>query len=206
MFVFTVSVLSLAGCGGAGGVGHALYSKNLGKEKIIDRSDNKPNWIKKGAVFIKHGTMYAVGTLTDAPNLSMGMRVAQKRAQVVIVESLKEHLQATYSEAAEGLGIDQLDLQTMTFSSAEAVVTGFFPSDQYYEKKQSLGLGGTFYKYDCYALIEITQENYLKALDGALNGYKKKAVLSDDFRKKVDSREKDFFEKDRLINNVTEPQ
>ncbi|HPR90840.1 MAG TPA: hypothetical protein PLD93_05360, partial [Synergistaceae bacterium] len=117
-----------------GGVGHGLYMKKMGKEKVVEKSGGKPDWVKRGAVFIKGGVLYSVGSLTDSPNLSMGMRVAHKRAQAIIVESLKLHLQSTFREAAEGLNIDQLDIQTMIFSSAEAIVSGFFPNDQYYEE------------------------------------------------------------------------
>lgn len=197
-----VFVVLLAGCGSMGGVGHGLAMKKVGKEKVVEKSGSKPDWVKHGSVFIKHGVMYAVGSLTDSPNLSMGMRVAHKRAQAILVESMKEHLQSTFREAAEGLNINQLDVQTMIFSSAEAVVTGFFPTDQYSEKKQSLGMGGTTYKYDCYALTEITQENYMKALDGVLNGYQQKPAISEEFKKKVDAREEKFFQKDDVINNL----
>jgi len=69
-------------------------------------------------------------------------------------------------------------------------------------KKESLGFSGTGYKYDCYALTEITMENYLKALDGALNGYQKKQTLSKEFRAKVDAKEEEFFQRDRVINSV----
>lgn len=196
------TLVALAGCSSAGGVGHGLYMKKMGKEKVVEKSGSKPDWVKRGSVFIKHGVLYAVGSLTDSPNLSMGMRVAHKRAQAILVESMKEHLQTTFREAAEGLNINQLDVQTMTFSTAEAVVTGFFPSDQYSEKKESLGMSGTAYKYDCYALTEITQENYMKALDGVLNGYQNKGI-SEAFRNKVDAREEEFFQKDRAMNGTT---
>lgn len=197
-----VLVVFLFSACSTGGVGHGLYMKKMGKEKVVEKSGGKPDWVKRGSVFIKGGVLYSVGSLTDSPNLSMGMRVAHKRAQAIIVESLKLHLQSTFREAAEGLNIDQLDIQTMIFSSAEAIVSGFFPNDQYYEKKESLGFSGTGYKYDCYALTEITMENYLKALDGALNGYQKKQVLSEEFRAKVDAKEEEFFQRDRVVNSV----
>lgn len=188
---------------GMGGVGRGLAVKNAGREKIVEKNGSRPDWAIEKPMFVKDGILYASGMFTDAPNLSMGLIAANKRAQANVVDSLKEHLQRTYREASEGMRIDQIDFQHMIFTSSEAIVGGFFVNKNYYEKKEVRTSTGIQYKYDCYALAEITGENYLKTLDGVLNGYQNRGVISEEFRKKVDAREEEFFQKDRVLNNLT---
>ena len=189
------------GCG-HGGVGRGLSMKNMGKEKTVEKSGSTPEWAIKKPMFIKDGILYSSGNMTGIPNLSSGLIAANKRAQANIVDSLKEHLQRTFREATEGLDINQTDMQHMIFSSSEAIVSGFFVNEQYYEKKEVQTPTGVAYKYDCYALAEVTQENYFKALDGVLNGYQKKGVISEEFRRKVDQKETEFFKRDQELNVV----
>lgn len=204
IFLFIVTIIFLAGCA-SNGVGRSLTLKNAGKEKIVERSDRKrPGWAIEKPMWVKKGVLYSSGMFTDAPNLSRGLAIANKNARANIVDSMREHLQHTFTAASEGLGIDQMEVQEMTFSSSEAIASGFFINQHYYEKKQVRGPTGITYKYDCFALSEITEANYLKALDGVLNGYQKKGI-SKEFREKVNKREEEFFQKDSILSNLAQP-
>ena len=179
------------------GVGHGLSMKNMGKEKVVEKNGSRPDWAIDKPMYTKDGILYAGGMFTDAPNLSKGLMVANKQAQAKIVESIRTKLRNDFTYASEGLDIDQTMLeQILNTTTNEMIVSGFFQNKQYYEKKEVQGLSGFSYKYDCYALAEITKENYMKALDDAFN--KNKNDVSEAFRQKVEKRQEEFFNKEAL--------
>lgn len=194
--------LILAGCG-HGGVGRGLAVKNMGKEKVVEKSGSRPDWAIEKPMYTKDGILYASGMFSDAPNLSKGLQIANKQAQAKIIESIRLRLRNDFTYASEGLETNQTILeQILNSTTDEMVVSGFFQNKQYYEKKEVMGPSGIAYKYDCYALAEITKENYLKALDDAFN--KNKGGVSEAFRKKVEQRQEEFFNKNTEVIATSE--
>lgn len=200
--LLVVCLIIFTGCA-SDGVGRGLTLKNAGKEKIVEQNGSRPDWAIEKPMYTKDNILYASGMFTDAPNLSKGLMVANKQAQAKIVESIRLRLRNDFTYASEGLDINQTMLeQILNTTTDEMVVSGFFQNKQYYEKKEVQGPSGVSYKYDCYALAEITKENYMKALDDALN--KNKGDISESFRKKVEKRQEEFFNKNGEVSETKE--
>ena len=183
-----------AGCGGgAGGVGYGLSIKKLGKEKIVERSGKRPDWAFDKPMYVKHGVLYASGFFSDAPNLGKGLEVATKLAQAKMAESIRMRLKDDFTYASEGLDVSSTMLERILNTTTEEMyIRGFFQNKLYYEKKQVLTPGGNAYRYDCWALVEITRDNYMDAVNGGI-GANLSGAVSEDFREKVDERQRIFF-------------
>ncbi len=185
-------VVFVVGSCATGGVGYRMTNKNLGKEKIVESNGKRPDWAIDKPMFVENHVLYASAIFSDAPNLSKGLMVANKLAQTKIVESIRTRLRNDFTYASEGLTVEQGVLeQILTTTTDEMIVSGFFQNKQYYEKKEVVGPSGFTYTYDCYALAEITKENYMKALDESFA--KNSTGVSEAFRKKVENRQRDFF-------------
>lgn len=186
-------VLLAAGCASGGGVGYGLAMKKMGKEKIVEKNGKRPDWAFDRPMFMKHSVLYASGFFSDAPNLGKGLEVATKLAQAKMAESIRMRLKDDFTYASEGLSVEATVLERILNTTTEEIVMrGFFQNKLYYEKKQVLTPGGTGYRYDCFALVEITRDNYMDAVNGAINGNLSGAV-SEQFREKVDERQRLFF-------------
>lgn len=188
---FCAAVLLAYGC--AGGVGRGLSVKDLGKEKVVERSGSRPKWAFDEPMYVRGGILYASALFSDAPNLGKGLHIATKLAQAKIIESISLRLRDDFTYASEGLDIDSTMVERiLNATTEEIVVNGFFQNKLYYEKKKVMTHAGWKMKYDCFALIELTKENYLAAVDRAINGNLKDPV-SQAFREKVDERQRIFF-------------
>ncbi len=200
--------LLFAGCASTGGVGHGLTPKNLGKEKIVEKSGSRPDWAFDRPMYVKGGIVYSSGFFSDAPNLGKGLEVATKLAQAKMAESIRMRLKDDFTYASEGLDVDSTMLERiLNTTTDEMVVRGFFQNKLYYEKKQVMTPTGIKYRYDCFALAEITRENYMDAVNRAI-GTNISGTVSAAFRKKVDERQRSFFrlgEKEEAIDKTEEP-
>ncbi len=195
IFAFTL-LLSFAvassGCGG-GGVGYGYIPKKFGKEKVVEKSGKRPNWAFDRPMFVKNGIMYASGMFSDAPNLSKGLDIATKLAQAKLAESLQMRSRDDFTYASEGTSVDATMVERiLNTTTEELMIRGFFQTQLYYEKKETLGAGGTVYKYDCYALAEISQANYAEARNAAINKNLPPSI-SEEFKNKVNERQRDFL-------------
>ena len=190
---FVAAVFS-AGCGGGmGGVGYGMAPKKFGKEKIVERSGPRPKWAFENTTFVKNGVFYASGFFSDAPNLSKGLEVATVLAQASLAKSIRTRLKDDLTYASEGIGIDATTLERIINTTTdEMTIRGFFQNKLHYEKKEVLGMAGTGYKYDCFALVEITAANYKAAQDEAI-GRNLKGNVSEQFQEKIDERQRIFF-------------
>lgn len=184
-----------AGCAG-GGVGRGLSVKNLGKEKLVEKSGSRPKWAFERPMYVKGGILYASAAFTDVPNLGKGLHIATKLAQAKIIESIQVRLKDDFTYASEGLDIESTIVERILNSTTEEIiVNGLFQNQLYYEKKMVLTQSGWKVRYDCYALIEISKENYLVAVDRAISG-NLHGPVSKQFREKVDERQRMFFRLD----------
>lgn len=187
------AALVLAGCASGGGVGYGLAAKNLGKEKIVEKNGGRPDWAFDRPMFVKNGVLYASGLFSDAPNLGKGLEVATKLAQAKMAESIKMRLKDDFTYASEGLDVEATMLERiLNTTTDELTMRGLFQNKLYYEKKQVGTPGGIRYRYDCFALVEITRDNYMAAVNGAINANMNGAV-SEEFKEKVDERQRLFF-------------
>ena len=185
--------LVLTACGG-GSVSRGMHVKNLGKEKIVNTSGNKPDWTFQKPMFVDNGVLYVSGMFTDAPNLGKGLHLADTLARAKVAKMLRDRLQDDMNYASEGLDVDSTVFERiLTSSTDEIVLNGIFQNSQYYEKKQVITLSGTVYRYDCFALIEMPQERYLAMLDNIMKEQSGKGGVSDTFREKIEARQREFF-------------
>lgn len=190
--IFAAAAFS-AGCASGGGVGYGLSMKKLGKEKVVEKSGSRPDWAFDKPMYVKNGILYASGFFSDAPNLGKGLEVATKLAQAKMAESIRMRLKDDFTYASEGLDVSSTMLERILNTTTEEIVMrGFFQNKLYYEKKQVMTPGGTAYRYDCFALVEITRDNYMDAVNGGI-GANLSGAVSEQFREKVDERQRLFF-------------
>jgi len=194
------TVFLFTGCASSGGVGYGLASKNLGKEKVIEKSGSRPDWAYDRPMFVKNGILYASGFFSDAPNLGKGLEVATKLAQAKMAESIRTRLKDDFTYASEGLDVEATVLERiLNATTDELTMRGLFQNKLYYEKKQVMTPYGLKYRYDCYALVEITRDNYMAAVKDSISS-NMTGVVSEASRKTLDERQRLFFrlgEKDK---------
>ena len=160
--IFPIMMLLVCSCGSA--------QLGNGSDKVVSRSGARPKWVFERPVFSAGGNIYASGMLTDAPNLGRGLEVAAKLAQMKIVESMRLWAIDKMRYSERGLDISETDMERTFKTTTEAIMlSGLAHSRYYYEKKRASSAFGAAYRYDCFALVEISYADYLKALRGALS-------------------------------------
>jgi hypothetical protein len=191
--LLAAAVITTGCASSVGGVGYGLAPKKVGKEKIVERSGKRPEWAFENTMFVKNGILYASGFFSDAPNLGKGLEVATKLAQAKMAESIRMRLKDDFTYASEGLSVESTMLERiLNTTTEEMVIRGFFQNRLHYEKKSVRTTAGTEYRYDCFALVEITAENYQAAVDDAI-GRNMSGTVSESFRGKVEERQRAFF-------------
>lgn len=187
-------MLCIVSCSG-GSVSRSMAVKNLGKEKVVKTSGSIPDWAFDKPMFVKNGVLYVSGMFTDAPNLGKGLHLSDALARAKIAKSLRERLRDDLTYASEGLEVENTALERiLTSSTDEIVLNGIFQNSQHYEKKQVQTLSGIAYRYDCFTLIEMPQAAYLAMLDKVIKGQNGKPGVTEEFRAKVDARQRAFFD------------
>jgi len=160
--IFPIMLLLVCSCGSV--------QLGNGSEKVVSRSGARPKWVLERPVFSAGGNIYASGMLTDAPNLGRGLEVAAKLAQMKLVESMRLWAIDKMRYSERGLDISETDMERTFKTTTEAIMlSGLAHSRYYYEKKRASSAFGAAYRYDCFALVEISYANYLKALKSALS-------------------------------------
>lgn len=185
-FIFVVSCSS-------GGIVPTNYSGKGGKEKVVQRSGVRPNWLFERPMFVQNGNFYASGMFTDAPNLGKGLEIAAKLAQAKMVESLRLQLEESFKYASEGIDLPDTVVKHVVDAATGAItVKGMARNKYYYEKKQSSSAFGTVYRYDCFALVELSYDNYRKATVSAIE-HELSGPVAEKIIQKIDDREREVY-------------
>lgn len=137
---------------------------------VVSTSGARPKWAFDRPMYSANGNVYASGMFTDAPNLGKGLDVAAKLAEIKLVESMRLWLIDRFNYVSTGIDISDTALNRVVSSTTDInLVNGLAHSKYYYEKRVSGSALGPAYRYDCFALVEISFGNYMKAVKSVAN-------------------------------------
>jgi len=181
IYLFLLVLIFIFGCSS---------SKEIGSERIVDRSaDKKPDWIKQGSV--KKDSLYCfTGEITKAIDRSFGMHQAYASGMIQVIRSLEKNINGLTGLTGTGVNKEEGDIGTYTsFGVAEKnkslTISGVFNPETYWEKEEITKNTGVSYYYNCYSLLTISLDDYNKAIKGTLEIAKKKA--QDDNNQKAET-------------------
>lgn len=197
--VFIISLLIQA-CSSSPKTGlDKVVADNIGQEKIISRIDDlssRPSWLQEQTPFrIEGGKVLSMGsTVIPADhNLSAAYRIAENNSKALISHSIEQRLDFVFQNAEEGTSLGANQAQYIGAEASKLTTNSLRPSKRYWEKVAIVGQGGeTTVQYRVFALSELPEEDFKKAILDSIRKNQGKQGISTEFAKKVDKHWDNF--------------
>jgi hypothetical protein len=167
-------VLGLLHFGGCSG------SSEVGSEKSVEKSKSQPEWIDKPT--IEDGdNIFVTGEITQAKDRSFGMNQAYADGVRKLMNMMQNAVKTQSSLVMRGNNMADDDIGKFSefavgWVSDTKNISGVKNPDSFWEKFEKKTVSGVTYYYNCYSRLKLTKADYNKALEGAYNQMKKKAV------------------------------
>ena len=155
------------------------------EERIVERSrEFRPDWILT-PISIQEGLLSFSGGVEGRADFSLALRQARGEVIKNIITGIKSKVQREFSDAARELGISDEELSELLTETVGKMMDiyqmhGVKPKETYYEKVERPTDEGVEYFYNCYQLVELTEEEYIEWRDGALKSIKDRAKAEND--------------------------
>lgn len=153
----------------------------VGKERIIQTSGKKGDWVSSEVSFFEKDKMlFFRGQVSKVNDLTMGLRQAEAEAKKRMVGKIAELVQAEFTTYAIGANMSEYDrgnfvADGIAWVSEKVQITGSVPFKSYWEKVEITKDYGIEYAYNVYTLLQIPKKDYNKARNRAINGLFEKA-------------------------------
>jgi len=169
--LLVIGLLSWAGCSG---------SSEIGSEKTIDKSGSQPEWLLKPTIE-EDDFILVTGEITQAKDRSFGMNQAYADGLRKLMNMMQNKVKTQSSLAMSGNNMNESDIGKYSefavgWVSDTKNISGIKNPDSYWEKIEKKTAEGVSYYYNCYSQLRVTRVDYNKALEGAYNEMKKKAM------------------------------
>lgn len=153
--------------------------KEVGSEKIVDKSGSTPSWINT-PTSDNGDFIFVTGELTKATDRSFGMNQAYADGVRKLMNTMQNDVKTQSSLALRGANIDDGDVGrfsefAVAWISDTYKIASVQNPETYWEKVEVKTLSGVKYNFNCYSLLKISRKDYNKALEGAYNDMMKKA-------------------------------
>ncbi|MDH5662009.1 MAG: hypothetical protein OEY92_03345 [Elusimicrobiota bacterium] len=155
------------------------------EERIVERSrEFRPDWILT-PISIQEGLLSFSGGVEGRADFSLALRQARGEVIKNIITGIKSKVQREFSDAARELGISDEELSELLTETVGKMMDiyqmhGVKPKETYYEKVERPTDEGVEYFYNCYQLVELTEEEYIEWRAGALQSIRDKAKAEND--------------------------
>jgi len=153
----------------------------VGQEIIVERSsESKPDWIFS-PITIEEGRLLFSGQVLGQADFSLALRHAKADAAKNITEGVQVKVWKEFSNVLREAGIEMdigeflPDVLGMIMDNLN--IHGLEPKEIYYEKVEKTTVEGVDYFYNCYNLIEISEDDYAKARNLALQKIKESGKI-----------------------------
>ncbi len=170
-----------------------IVADNIGQEKIISRIDeisSRPSWLQEQTPFrIESGKVLSMGmtTIPADHNLSAAYRIAENNSKALISHSIEQRLDFIFQNAEESTALGTNQAQYIGAEASKLTSNSLKPSKRYWEKVATIGQDGqTTVQYKVFALSEMAEEDFKKAIVDSIRKNQGKQGISADFAKKVD--------------------
>ena len=171
--IFCCSILFLVPILTGGCAGPRKPPIIIREERIVERSrEFRPEWIYT-PISIQEGLLSFSGGVEGRADFSLALRQARGEVVKNIIEGIKRTVQREFSDAARELGISDAELSELLTETVGKMMDiyqmhGIKPKETYYEKVERPTAEGAEYFYNCYQLVELSEEEYIEWRDGAL--------------------------------------
>jgi hypothetical protein len=152
----------------------------IGSEKTVEKSGSTPDWVLKPT--IEEGQyIYVTGELTKGIDRSFGMSQAYADGMRKLMNMMQNAIKSQSTSALRGSNVSEEDLGrisefAVSWISTTDRIAGVHNPESYWEKVEVKTETGVKYYYNCYSKLRISTTDYKKALAGAFNEMKRKAV------------------------------
>jgi len=185
--LFVITMLFFGGCSG---------SSEIGSEKTVDKSGGTPDWVLKPTVE-QDDFILVTGEITQAKDRSFGMNQAYADGVRKLMNMMQNAVKTQSSLVMRGNNMNDDDIGKFSefavgWVSDTKNIAGVKNPDSYWEKIEKKTASGVTYYYNCYSQLKISKVDYNKALEGAFNAIKKKAV--EENNKKAEDTAKKLIE------------
>ena len=171
LILFLVPILT-GGCAGPG-----KRPAIIREERIVERSrEFRPDWIFT-PISIQEDPLSFSGGVEGRADFSLALRKARGEVIKNIITGMKSKVRREFSDAARELGVSDAELSEFLTETVGIIMDiyqmhGIKPKETYYEKVERPTAEGAEYFYNCYKLVEISEEEYIEWRNGALKSIK----------------------------------
>ncbi len=166
----------------------------------IDQMSSRPDWLKESEVFkIDGGVVYSLGSATmpvkDGVNENALFRIAENNAKVGISSSVENKLSVIFQNAEEGTGLDTTQAKFIGAETSNLVTSSLRTGKRYWEKFQThTESGEKKIMIKVFALVQMPEQDFKKAILDSINKRQGKAGLSAKFSDQVNKHWDKFTE------------
>ncbi len=178
--------VGLIGCGGS--------RKQIGSQRIVEKSPSAmPEWVQQTA-YEKKDMLYYVGGVKNVVDYSLGLREAKAEGLKNLVESVKLRARTQLTQMTRGSNQTKEDLgkfieDGVALTSTNLDVSGVLPREQYTEKIEETTGTGVKYLYNCYTLLGISTKDYAEARRKAIEGLGEQAKKENNLKAETDAKD-----------------
>lgn len=183
-----------------------VVADNIGQEKVISRIDDlssRPAWLQEQTPFrIEGGKVLSMGsTVIPADhNLSAAYRIAENNSKALISHSIEQRLEYVFQQADEGTSMGSNQAQFIGAEASKLTTNSLRPSKRYWERVATVGQDGqATVQYRVFALTEMPEEDFKKAILDSIRKSQGKQGISAEFAKKVSNHW------DAFVNDSPQP-
>lgn len=171
-------------------------SSEIGSEKIIEKSGEQPEWVLKPTID-QEDFILVTGEVTQAKDRSFGMNQAYADGIRKLMNMMQNAVKTQSSLVMSGNNMNENDIGKYSefavgWVSDTKNISSVKNPDMFWEKIEKKTVGGVTYYYNCYSQLQISKVDYNKALEGAYNQMKKKAL--EENNKKAEETAKKLIE------------
>lgn len=156
----------------------------------IDGLGQRPDWLKESEPFtIREGKVYSLGqtTVPADNNVSAAFRIAENNGKAGVAGAIEQRLEFVFQNAEEGTSLDSTQARFIGAEASKLTTSSLRLHKRYWEKvATTTDQGERVTRYKVFALVQMPEEDFKKALLDAVRRQQGKGGLSADFAKKVD--------------------
>lgn len=159
----------------------------------IDRMTERPSWVKESETFrVENGMVILTGkqTISGDQNVEQAYRAAESNAKSGVAKAIEQKMQFVFQNAEEGYSVDANQARYIGMDATEIMPTSSIrPYKRYWEKyRTTLDSGERVTRIDVYALVQMPEADFKRAVLDAARKRQGKGGLSNEFAKKVDAQ------------------
>lgn len=162
-------------------------------DKVLSRIDGlekRPEWLTESEPFkIQNGKVMSLGQATiPADNrIEAAFRIAENNGKAAVSGAIEQRLDFVFQNTEEGTGLDSSQARYIGAEASEITTSSLRISKRYWEKiATSRDDTSRVTQYKVFALVEMPEADFKRAILDAVRKQQGKGGLSKDFAEKVD--------------------